>query len=219
AGQLERPLQRAAPAAPTRWHTWLAAVVAVWGLRETLAITARAQAATECRPQYSGGPVPTVGTSGSQKTVATQEAQAAGRSLLSSTSSKSVLGDVQAAAAPVLRGSVTDAGSSEPVPGCTVLIVGTVFGVITNAEGQFELPVPESLLGAREITLTVMSVGFVSQQRTLVASTAPVEQVFRLQQDVKGMLMDYVRKMPPAPWHPRRFYYWSKYWLSKPFRN
>ena len=34
AGQLERPLQRAAPAAPTRWQVWLAAAVAVWGLRE-----------------------------------------------------------------------------------------------------------------------------------------------------------------------------------------
>ena len=30
AGQLERPLQRTAPAAPTRWRVWLA----VWGLRE-----------------------------------------------------------------------------------------------------------------------------------------------------------------------------------------
>ena len=59
AGQLERPLQRAASAAPTaRWRAWLAAAVAVWGLREGFTFNAQAQAATEWRARYWGGPVP-----------------------------------------------------------------------------------------------------------------------------------------------------------------
>ncbi len=224
-GQLERPLQRPVPAAPTRWRTWLAAAVAVWGLREAAATAARAQAATECRPQYSGGPVPVILAPNPPKATAAQEAQAAGNPLPSSASFESVLdGSGAGAAAPVLRGIVTETGSGEPLPGCTVLIAGTRFGISTNAEGRFELPVPDSLLCAREITLTISSVGFVSQQRTLVARNAAVEQAFRLQADVKGLLGEVVVAgglvvQRPWPWHPRRFYYWGKYWLAKPFRG
>ena len=49
AGQLKRPLQRAAPAAPIRWRAWLAAAVAVWALRETSSAPARGQTPTEMR--------------------------------------------------------------------------------------------------------------------------------------------------------------------------
>ncbi len=56
AGQLERPLQRAVPVAPTaRWRAWLAAAVAVWGLREGVGAPARAQVPMELRPL--GAPV------------------------------------------------------------------------------------------------------------------------------------------------------------------
>ena len=59
AGQLERPLQRAVLAAPTaRWGTWLAAAVAVWGLREAVSVPAKAQAPAEWRARYWGGPGP-----------------------------------------------------------------------------------------------------------------------------------------------------------------
>ena len=44
AGQLDRPLQRAVPAAPTaRWRTWLAAAVALWAVRETVGTEGQAQ--------------------------------------------------------------------------------------------------------------------------------------------------------------------------------
>ncbi|GAB2852814.1 hypothetical protein [Hymenobacter ruber] len=50
AGQLERPLQRAAAVAPTaRWRAWLAAAVAMWGVREGSGVVAQAQAPAEWR--------------------------------------------------------------------------------------------------------------------------------------------------------------------------
>ena len=59
AGQLERPLQRVVPAALSgRWRAWLAAMVAIWALRESIGTEAKAQTATEWRARYWGGPVP-----------------------------------------------------------------------------------------------------------------------------------------------------------------
>ena len=49
AGQLERPLRRAAPAAPTRWRVWLAAAVAVWRVREGVGELVEAQTPIEMR--------------------------------------------------------------------------------------------------------------------------------------------------------------------------
>jgi len=50
AGQLERPLRPvAAISAVSRWRAWLAAAVAVWGLREVAAPVVRAQVPTEQR--------------------------------------------------------------------------------------------------------------------------------------------------------------------------
>ena len=56
AGQLARPLQRAVPVAPAaRWRAWLAAVVAVWAVRESAATEANAQTVIEWRARYGGG--------------------------------------------------------------------------------------------------------------------------------------------------------------------
>ncbi|WP_324673653.1 carboxypeptidase-like regulatory domain-containing protein [Hymenobacter sp. GOD-10R] len=56
ADQLERELRPAAAPRPTSWRAWLAAAVAVWGLREAAASTAKAQAPTE-RREREGEPI------------------------------------------------------------------------------------------------------------------------------------------------------------------
>ena len=48
AGQLERRLPRAAPAAPTRWRAWLAAV-AMWAVRKGVGESVEAQTPIEIR--------------------------------------------------------------------------------------------------------------------------------------------------------------------------
>ncbi|MBF9239042.1 carboxypeptidase-like regulatory domain-containing protein [Hymenobacter sp. BT683] len=224
AGQLERPLQRAELAAPTRWRTWLAAAVALWSVRETAGTSALAQTPAEWRAQHSGGPVPATLPPDADNSSITQGTNSALKQQTSIPDSASVPKKYfPAVTTPLLQGIVMDASSGESIPGCTVLIAGTRFGTSTNADGRFELQVPDSLIGTRELTLTIHFVGFVTQQRTRIATNASSIQNFRLQADVKGMLGEvdfvYARKMPPAPWHPRRFYYWSKYWLTQPFRG
>ena len=93
AGQLERPLQRAVPAAPTRWRPWLAAAVAVWAVREGNGTTARAQAPMEQRSRPD--------TSLSVKGKPDREG---------------------VRAAFIVRGVVLDSASHEGLPGVTVLI-------------------------------------------------------------------------------------------------
>ncbi|MBF9141490.1 carboxypeptidase-like regulatory domain-containing protein [Hymenobacter properus] len=203
AGQLGRPLQRAAPAAPTvaRWRTWLAAAVALWGLREGIGTDAKAQAPTEWRARYWGGPVPV--------------AQAAD------------MKDVAEASEPlVLKGLVLDSTTREGLPGASVLIRNSTVGVATVADGTFELRVPDEYRQYGLVVLEVRCLGYVSQELS-IATSSPKPLTFKLQPDVKGMLSGEVVVVAggvmalasPWPWHPRAFYRWSKYWLTRPFRR
>ena len=239
AGQLERPLQRAAPAAPSgRWRAWLAAMVAVWAVRESFSTEGKAQAATEWRARYWGGPVPASMPVGEEVNPApsailplTVKRPLATISLQPISSRTSItMGMVSSqtrsplATAPlVLRGVITDFATKEGLPGATVLLKGTAIGVSTKVDGSYELLVPAELAGVPAITINVSFIGFMPQERTLATRAAGTAQTFQMQADVKGMLGEVVimppRKLPPAPWHPRRFYYWGKYWLTQPFRR
>ncbi|WP_460617440.1 carboxypeptidase-like regulatory domain-containing protein [Hymenobacter ruber] len=131
-----------------------------------------------------------------------------------------------AAASVVLRGMVRDSSAHLGLPGVTVLLINTQIGVPTDEYGAFELTVPAQYVvnGTAEIQLNY--VGYVSQShRLVVGQNAPANR-FYLETDVKGMLLGEVAvcrlppsKLPPAPWHPRAVYYWSKYWLTRPFRR
>ena len=238
AGQLDRPLQHAAPVAPAaQWRAWLAAIVAVWAVREGVGTEARAQAATEWRARYWGGPVPATMPAGAEENPATSailslpvKKPLATISLSPISSRTSItMGMVSSqarsplAATPlVLRGVITDFATKEGLPGVTVLLKGTTIGVNTDVNGSYELQVPAELAGVPAITITVSSVGFMPQERTLASRTASAIQTFQLQADNR-MLGEVIimppHKLPPAPWHPRRFYYWGKYWLTRPFRR
>ncbi|MBH8570830.1 carboxypeptidase-like regulatory domain-containing protein [Microvirga sp. STS02] len=214
AGQLERPLQRTVPVAPTtRWRAWLAAAVALWAVRESSSVTAQAQAPVGWRARYWGGPVPSApvgdapvpAPADSTTTVAAAETKANSF---------------------VIRGVVRDSSEHLGLPGVTVLLRNTQIGVPTDEHGAFELTVPAQYVvnGTAEIQLNY--VGYVSQFHRLdVRQSAPANR-FYLETDIKGMLLGEVvicrlpsRKLPPAPWHPRALYYWGKYWLTRPFRG
>ena len=243
AGQLERPLQRAVPVAPAaRWRAWLAATVAVWAVREGVGTQANAQTATEWRARYRGGPVPAtppVGSASPTPEAAAAAAQKPRNTLvlnpvvspanitMGMVSTQFQTAAVALPAAPlVLRGTITNATDGQGLPGVTVLIKGTTIGVSTAPDGSYELPVPGVLANTPALTISVSSLGFVTQERTLATRAAGVAQAFRLQADMKGMLVGEVvvgqlspRKLPPAPWHLRAFVSWGKYWLTRPFRR
>jgi hypothetical protein len=203
AGQLERPLQRAAPTAPTaRWRAWLAAAVAVWGVREAAGVAAKAQAPVEMRRMSNA--------------VVTPENRRAERK-----------SDYEGSdGALVLRGVVHDYSTHEGLPGVSILIRNSVVGVATAQDGTFELAVPSEFVHDKVVELQIRYIGYVSQERRLTTNDAAQSLTLSLQTDVKGMMAGEVvvgysapAKMPPAPWHPRRFYYWGKYWLTRPFQR
>ena len=232
AGQLERPLQRAVLAAPTRWRAWLAAAVAVWGLREGSSAAAHAQAApAEWRARYWGGPVPVTSAAKAVETpaasdlqplemqklsVATVRSETMHRSItmgmVCSQVTKSTV--VWPMAPPlVLRGVITDATNGQGLSGVTVLLKGTQIGTSTGADGHFELYLPELKTGSRIIVIS--SVGYLSQERPVTEQEIEWMVSVKMNTQVLGGLV-YVR---PWPWHLRSFYSWSKYWLTKPFRG
>jgi len=229
AGKLARPLQRAVPAAPTaaRWRAWLAAVVAVWAVREVASSPAHAQAPAEWRARYWGGPVPATKQTEAPATpnllpLETQKPLVTivrpeiahgviTKGMVSSQAMMPML--AQPVVLPwVLRGVITDFSNDEALPGVTVLLKGTTTGTSTRADGTFELPVPAELAGAAGLSITVSSIGYLTQERPLVTKAAVAAQNFQLRVQVMGLLGEVVVcRLPPAPWHPRRFYYWGKY--------
>ncbi|GAB3875215.1 hypothetical protein GCM10028824_30050 [Hymenobacter segetis] len=223
AGQLERPLQRAAAAAPTaRWRAWLAAAVAVWGVREGSGVVAQAQAPAEWRARYWGGPVPSAPV-GEEKGKPLRDPATAehvqittGAPTMEYASSTHL--DSLASAPSVLRGTVIDARAHESIPGVTVLIKGTTTGVSTVADGSFLLPVPQALLN-KDLTLVFSSVGFVTEERLVHFNSASQLITMQMDTQVLGGMEMYIPVLPPAPWHPRAIYYWGKYWLTRPFRR
>ncbi len=203
AGQLERPLQRAAPAAPTRWRAWLAAAAAVWAVREGATATAHAQAPAEQHQLL--GALPVAKTSPEQPDPAPRQP---------------ISGPVPV---QVLRGVVRDSATREGIPGVTVLLKGTLIGVSTDAAGHFELQTPAELQTGT-VTLTISSIGYVTVEQRVNQSATPTALDISLSPDrreLSGELIvaGYVTARPPWPWHPRRFYSWSKYWLTRPFRS
>ena len=69
----------------------------------------------------------------------------------------------------LVRGSVTDAATGQPLPAATVQLAGTYRGTIANDEGEYSLKVQQL-----PATLKVSYIGYVSQERVL---TVPVERI------------------------------------------
>lgn len=67
--------------------------------------------------------------------------------------------DVQSSADQTVSGRVTDATTNEALAGCTVVLKGTQRGTTTNANGNFQMVVPNE-----EAVLVIGFIGFVSQE-------------------------------------------------------
>jgi hypothetical protein len=97
-----------------------------------------------------------------------------------------------------LRGTVTTVsartGQPEPVPGVTVLLLGSILGASTDAQGHYALTVP-SADRADTIRLGFSAVGFVTQHVPLpLTPTGVVEQNAQLVLDAQAEQAFYVRK-------------------------
>ena len=69
----------------------------------------------------------------------------------------------------LVRGTVTDAATGQPLPAATVQLAGTYRGTIANDEGEYSLKVQQL-----PATLKVSYIGYVSQKRVV---TTPAERI------------------------------------------
>ena len=95
----------------------------------------------------------------------------------------------------IVRGRITDQASGSGLPGVTVLVKGTRLGVSTQADGSFELPLPDS-----QSTLTIASIGYQTKEYKLSNPTAPL--TLALAPDTKALSETVVvrkSKMPAPP--------------------
>lgn len=188
--QVNRPL--IAPTPAPRWRAWLGAVLAAGSVLSAGRATAQASGI-----YANGGPAPAASSAPNQPS-----------RVVTSTPVLLSLDEPM-----VLRGTVTDASTHEGLPGATVLLKGTNTGVSTDANGIFSLPLTTNV---PSVQLTISSIGFVTQEQT---ATAGQPLAIALAVDVKGMMGEVVIiggiSQRPWPWHPRRFFNWSKYWLGK----
>jgi hypothetical protein len=197
AGQLERPLQRVAPAAPKRWRAWLTAAVAVWGLREVAAQEGRAQAPTEQRELPTNSP-------------------------LNYSAKPDYEGPAVKPGPVLLRGIIVDSTTQEATSYGTVLIKGTTIGVAAHEDGSFELNIPAEHCRGGRVELNISAIGYRSQTVVVPpAATGAVRIPMQPDNRLIGelIIVTQYRAMPPAPWKPRAFYHWGKYWATRPFRH
>ncbi|MGI4864091.1 MAG: carboxypeptidase-like regulatory domain-containing protein [Janthinobacterium lividum] len=191
AGQLARPLAPSDAATTGRWRAWLAALAAVWSLR----LVARQEA--------QGQPIilPIAASAASGPAIAAVAAPSA---------------------AVQITGVVLDSATHEKMPGVTIALQGTTLVTSSDASGQFSLTVlPEAWQKSQQV-LVLSSVGYRRQAIPVAsASPAPLEVLLAADNQALGetiVVGGYTTTRKPWPWHPRRLYYWGKYWLTRPFR-
>jgi hypothetical protein len=197
ADQVGRPL--VAPTAAPRWRAWLGAALAVGG------VLGAGRAAAQARTNYYAGPQP----------VASPTSQASAPNLPVPTSPAT-----PEAATPgplTVRGIVLDSATHKGLPGATVLVKGTDIGVSTDAQGSFVLSVPT---GTSHLTFS--AIGFINQERPLAAGqplqVALAADMHMMLGEMGIVVVGGPSQQRPWPWHPRRFFNWGKYWITKPFR-
>lgn len=235
AEQLNRPLLPAFASAPMmRWQAWLAAAVALWSLRETFGAPAQAQTPTEWRARYWGGPVPAAPPAEAQEVAAAE----LGVPLPMATSSAGA-GPSTVGGRLVVRGVVRDAATNQPLPGVVVFMAGLSSNVSTDREGNFYLALAARQPNHSRPELAFQMPGYQHQQCVVptagnrlevylsadqratgvevVAQAANIQKTIMLGGAISAVVV-YDRRHP-WPWHPRLFYHWSKYWLTRPFHR
>ncbi|RAK62695.1 carboxypeptidase-like regulatory domain-containing protein [Hymenobacter edaphi] len=195
AEQLDRALVHA-PAAAPRWRAWVLAAAALGGLLPT---AARSQ---ELRGSHSGGPVPAGGSR-----AATQQLPATNLAPAGTTPDAPVVTPEEsrpaARAAGRISGRVIDQASGEGLPGVTVLLRGTKYGVSTGLDGRFEgqLPLSDSA------TLVIASIGYQTQYRRLSQYDGrPLHLELKMETLWMG---EVVITRYPGPWYSPRTW-WSQ---------
>ncbi len=139
--QLNRPLLVAPATHASRWQQWVAATLAVVGMQAGAAPEAQAQ-----RPISTQQHVITMGMVAVPRRV------------------EPFLANLPPS---VVSGTVLDSASRQPLPGVSVLVVGTNVRVSTNTDGQFELILPDEFRKVKAVKLLLSSIGYIHREYTV----------------------------------------------------
>ena len=219
--QLGRPLRPLLLPAPSRWRAWLAAAVALWGLREMAGENAHGQAPATVQPavgRHHAGPIPDSG----QPTPGLLPAVAEPRPANPVSGTHDAPAAAPARPPQCIGGTVRDAQTGNGLPGITVRLTGTDIDTATDANGSFELQIPP---GARSpvSSLEILAIGYVAQQVPVPAApngyaVAPVRCSLQADTTMLGGMGVTVACKRPWPWHPRALYRWTKFRLLNLFK-
>ncbi len=97
----------------------------------------------------------------------------------------SLLGTIYAQSS--IQGSVTDT-NGDPLAGANVVIAGTSVGAATDADGIYEIEIPEGTLQGQSVSLEVSYIGYQSQSASIdVPQSGSVTQNFTMNIDAIGL--------------------------------
>ena len=82
-----------------------------------------------------------------------------------------------------IQGKVIDGETKEFLPGATVVIKRTIIATSTDAEGNFNLVIPENLLG-RKIILVVSTLGYIRKEFPIDKKDFRIKKSFLLKQNL-----------------------------------
>lgn len=105
----------------------------------------------------------------------------------------------------VLKGKVLDARTKEELPGVIILIKNTTIATPTNLTGDFELIIPDYLRD-KEITIVVMSLGYITQEVSINTNNIPIKNEFLLGASYQGGLSAKVVYVHKKQW----WQFWKK---------
>ena len=124
----------------------------------------------------------------------------------------------------LVRGTVTDAATGQPLPAATVQLAGTYRGTIANDEGEYSFKVQQL-----PATLKVSHIGYVSQERVLTASAervdfalTPVPFLFdpivvTAETSAEGIMRQVIRRK--QEWRPSLTGYQAQAYTRRVFEN
>jgi len=122
----------------------------------------------------------------------------------------------------VIKGVVLDSATHQGMPGATVLLKGTQYGMAADINGRFSLAIAADQWHGKQVAIRFMAVGYFNEEIVVTETSATVELgeiILRVDpvamQEASNIIVGGVCVTQPWPWHPRRFYHW----LTQPFRR
>ena len=107
----------------------------------------------------------------------------------------------------IIKGTVTDTITNEPLIGCTVRLKDTDIGVLTNVNGHFVISIPDT--HPSEVVLLITYTGYQSQEFKVMRDKLPVQVALTLDTNELILLGELFIESPASS------YKWWQFWKKR----